>query len=86
MYELPSSPDERPGCGDVVAITRALFGAILPPLMVMLGVVLAVALTVMAFSVTPWLSLIPIALVAGGIFMFARWERARPGGGDHNDF
>ena len=84
MYELPSSPEERPGCRDTLAITRAVFAVIIPPVAAMLAVLSLVMATIIMFAISAPLALIPLALLVAGFVLFLRWERGW-GAGDEPD-
>lgn len=84
MYQ--QSPEERPGCRDVLVITREVFYVILPPLLAMLALLILIVLVLFAFAVTPALALLPLAGIIVGIVLFARRERRRSGGGKPRDF
>jgi hypothetical protein len=81
MYEVPSSPDARPGCRETLVITRAIFAIVVPPLTTMTVVVLLVLATIITFTISPPWALIPLALLALVIVLFVRWARSRPSGG-----
>ncbi len=76
MYEVPTQ-ESRPGCRDVWVITVAVFSVILPIVLVMIALLAALTAAVVLFTIQPALALIPIALAAGGIYAFVRWERSR---------
>ncbi len=84
MYEHPSSREERPGCRDTLAITRAVFAVIIPPVAAMLAVLSLVMAMIFMFAITPPLALIPLALLLAGFVLFVRWERGR-GEGNSED-
>jgi hypothetical protein len=77
VYEVPSDPNERPGCRDALVITRAVFGVILPPLIAMLALLVMIALCVYAYAIAPALALLPLAAIAVGVVLFIRWERGQ---------
>ena len=76
----PEPEEKPPGCIDVLVVTRAVFSVLLWPLLALFIFVLDVAVIFWTFAVHPALALVPIALTAIGIWLFARWEqrRARP--------
>ncbi len=80
MYKLPSSPEERPGCRDTLAITRAVFAVIIPPVAAMLAVLFLVMAAIIMFAMSPPLALIPLAVIVAGFVLFVRWERGREEG------
>jgi hypothetical protein len=81
MYEVPSSPDVRPGCRDSLAITRVAFAIVVPPVALMTVVLLLVLATIITFTISPPWALIPLVLLVLVIVLFVRWARARPSGG-----
>jgi hypothetical protein len=77
-YDGRSSPEPEekpPGCLETLLITRVVFSLILPVVAVIVLVLIDFAAIIMLFSVHPALALIPLALTAGAIWLFARWER-----------
>jgi hypothetical protein len=81
FYYGPSSdeqPEEKPpGCLDALFITRAVFAVIAPVVIAMMLILLVIGLIFVLFAQHPALALIPIALVAVGIWLYARWEQQR---------
>jgi hypothetical protein len=77
MYEIPASPEERPGCRDTLVITRAVLGVIIPPIAAMLAVLALVMLTIVMFATSPPLALIPLAPLVAAFVLFLRWEHGR---------
>ncbi|MCH8850293.1 MAG: hypothetical protein IIC89_05645 [Chloroflexi bacterium] len=75
MYEPPR--EETPGCRDTLVLTRAAYGLLLPPLIGMFAVLALITGAVFLFAVHPALALLPVALLAGAIYVFARWDRNR---------
>ena len=75
MYEPPR--EENPGCLDALLLTRAAFGLLLPPLIGMFAVLALITGAVFLFAVHPALALFPVALLAGTVYLFARWDRSR---------
>jgi hypothetical protein len=77
-----TSREERPGCRETMVLTRAVFAVLLPPLVAMFAVLGLLSLTIVFFAIHPALALLPLAAIAVGFLLFARWEhgRARPPG------
>ena len=73
----PDDRDARPGCLDALAITRAVFGVLLWPIVVMLAGILDVSITFYLYATRPLLALIPLVATAAAIWVFVRWERHR---------
>ena len=77
MYEPPRQ-DERPGCRETWVITRAVFAVLLPVLLAIMGVLGAAVAAFVLFAVHPALALAPVGLLAGAVYLFARWEQGQP--------
>ncbi len=75
MYEPPL--EDRPGCGETWALTRAVFAVLLPVILALFGVFGALIAAVVLFSIHPALALLPVGAVALGIYAFARWDQSR---------
>lgn len=75
MYEPPS--DERPGCRETLALTRAVFAVLLPPVVAMIAVLALVSLAVVCYAIYPAFALVPLGAIAVGTLLFARWEQGR---------
>ena len=74
MYE--SQGPEPGGCRETLLLTRVAFSVIIPPLLAVVGVVVLVFVFFLLFSWHPLLGLLPIVLVAGGLYLLARYERS----------
>jgi hypothetical protein len=73
-----SPPDEKPpGCLDALVIMRVVFSVILPVVLAMIVVLVDVAVIVTLYARHPALALIPIAITAVGVWLYARWEQRR---------
>ena len=77
MYQQKGPQEEPGGCLEVWVLTRAMFGILFWPLLALVGFVLAVFLVLFLFTVHPALALIPVAAIALGVYLFARWEQRR---------
>jgi hypothetical protein len=73
----PPPQDERPGCIDILVITRTVFAILFWPLAVLFAIVIDIAVIVMLLVTNAPLALIPIAITIGAIWLFSRWERER---------
>jgi membrane protein implicated in regulation of membrane protease activity len=74
----PPDADERPpGCFDAILITRAVLGILFPPIVALLLVVFDIAAVIWLLTIHPALALIPIALTAVAVWLFARWDQRR---------
>jgi hypothetical protein len=68
-------PEKEPGgCRESFVLTRAVFGVLMWPLLALLGAMVGLGIVLYLFFVNPLLALIPIGLLAVGLFLFARWE------------
>jgi hypothetical protein len=76
MY-YPRAPKEPSGCFQSLLITRAIFGVLAIPLLLIGGALFATLITLYLFTVNPPLALIPLAIGLLGIYALARWEKAR---------
>ena len=80
----PPEPEKEPGgCMEVFVITRAVFGILAIPLLIMLGLILGIVALVALFSVNTFLGLGGIGLIVAGIAGYARWERRKFQSGGH---
>lgn len=77
-------PDSKPGCLDVIVMTRVVLSILFWPIAAMFVVLADVVAIFYLFTVHPALSLIPISLSALAIWAIARWDanRDRPEGLD----
>ena len=73
--QRPDDADKPPGCLDALVITRAVFGVLLIPILLMMSVVVDVALAFLLYGVHPALALIPIGVTLAGVWGYARWEQ-----------
>jgi hypothetical protein len=69
--------DKPPGCLETLVIMRAVFSVIIPVVIAMIVVLVDVAAIFVLFTQHPALALIPIAMTALAIWLFARWEQRR---------
>jgi hypothetical protein len=77
MYYEPPGEEERPGCRDVLVLTRAVYAALLPPIFAMIVVLATVTATVIMFARHPALALVPLAVGGTLLALFVLWERRR---------
>lgn len=74
-YEHEPRPREPGGCSQVLILTWAAFSILFWP-MLALGLLLAVlASALILLAIHPALVLIPLAVAAVGVWLFAKWER-----------
>ena len=72
----PPEPEQEPGgCMEVVTITRAVFGILALPVLLIAGVILGLVALVWLFSVHWLLGLAGIVAIGIGTAFYARWER-----------
>lgn len=77
-YERQPPPDdERPGCLDALLITRVVFELLFWPMVALFVVLLDAALFFFLYVTYAPLALIPVALAAVGLWLFAWWEQRR---------
>jgi hypothetical protein len=75
--EPPPSDAKPPGCLDALIITRAVFGVLIWPMLALVLVMVDAAIIFIAFTIHPALALIPLAVTAAGLWLFAKWEQRR---------
>lgn len=73
--QRPDDAEKPPGCLDALFVTRAVFGVLLIPFLLMMSVVADVALAFLLYGVYPALALIPIGATLAGVWAYARWEQ-----------
>jgi hypothetical protein len=73
----PDDRDSRPGCLDVIAITRAVFGVLVWPIGAMFLAIFDLGITFYLYATRPVLAIIPIAVTVAAIAVFLRWEQHR---------
>ena len=73
--QRPPDKEKPPGCLDALLITRAVFGVMMWPVLVMFLTVFDAVVVFYMFSLYPALALIPIGITAGALWLFARWEQ-----------
>ncbi len=75
-YEQPpDDTDKPPGCLDALFITRAVFGVLLIPILLIMSVVFDVALAFLLYGIHPALGLIPIGVTLAAVWAYARYEQ-----------
>jgi hypothetical protein len=73
----PEQDKEPGGCMEVWIISRAVFGILAIPLLVLAGIILGIVGIVTLFTIHWLLGLAGIAAAAAGIAFYARWERSK---------
>jgi len=71
----PPQEKEPGGCRDVFILTRAVFGVLLWPMVILIGAVLGLVYVIYLFSVFWLLGLAALVLLAVAVFFYARWEQ-----------
>lgn len=75
-YEPPEQ-DKQGSWREVALILRVVFGMIAPIIGVLVGAVLLLSLTVFLFARFPPLTLFPLAVIGGGVYLLVRRDRRR---------
>lgn len=78
FYYGPSKPPEEKepgGCMEALILTRAAFGALAVPLLILFGAIGGLVVVLYLFAVHVLLGLTAIVALALGIAVYARWER-----------
>jgi hypothetical protein len=73
--QRPPDKEQPPGCLDALLITRAVFGVMMWPILAMVVVAIDAGLIFYLYSLHPALALFPIAITAGALWLFAKWEQ-----------
>ena len=73
----PRPQKEPSGCLQSWLITKAIFGILAVPFLLLGGGLFAAVFTLYLFTVNPPLALIPITIGGAGLYGLARWEKAR---------
>lgn len=73
--DKPPKEKQPSGCLETLLVMRAVFGLLFWPLVALVGLTVAAAVTFWAFAVHPALALIPVAIIGGAVWAYARWEQ-----------
>ncbi len=76
MYN-PQEQREPNGCLEALVYTRIVFGMLLAPFALILGVIIMIVITFVALSVHPLLALLILVSSTVGMVALARWEARR---------
>ena len=85
-YYGPSEPPpdkEQGGCRDALILTRAVFGVLFWPLIILFGTIVALVLLFYLFSIFWLFGVLALVAVGAAVGLYARWERHHymgPGG------
>lgn len=80
FYHGPSTPPpekEPGGCMEALILTRAAFGALALPLLILFGAVAGLLVVFYLFTIHPLLGLFGIVAIVLLVALYARWERNR---------
>jgi hypothetical protein len=75
--QRPPNDEPRPGCLDALVITRAVFAVLFWPIAALFAVMIDAGLIFYLFTTWAPLALIPIAITAFAVHVFARWDQRR---------
>jgi hypothetical protein len=71
-------PEKEPGgCMEALILTRAAFGALAIPMLVLVGAIAGIVLLFVTFSIHWLVGILYLALIGAGIFAYSRWERRK---------
>lgn len=73
----PQDEPERPGCLDVLIITRIVLGVLLWPIVALFGVVIGVALAFYLMTLHPALGLVPVGAGILVVYLLVQWDKRR---------
>jgi hypothetical protein len=77
QYYYPQEPKEPSGCMETLLITRIIFSLLAVPVAIIAGGVAIVIGALYLYTISPFLGLIPVAIIALGLYLGARWEHSR---------
>jgi len=77
MTYHPPPPSEPNGCLQTLLISRIVFGILMIPLLMIIGVLFAMMVLLFAYTTHPLLGLAGLAIVGLGVYAFAKWEQRR---------
>ena len=73
--------DEPGGCLEALFLTRAAFGALAAPLLILFGALGGLVLVIYLFAFNVLVGVVALVLLVGGVAAYAQWERNKfPGG------
>jgi hypothetical protein len=75
MSYHPPPPSEPNGCIQTLVISRIVFGILMIPLLMIIGVLFAMMIFLFAYSRHPLLGIAVLAVVGLAIYVFAKWEQ-----------
>jgi hypothetical protein len=76
MYH-PPPPKEPNGCIQTLVISRMIFQILAIPILMILFALMAVLVFLYAFSTSPFLGLLVLALTGLGLYGVMQWEKRR---------
>lgn len=81
FYYGPSTtpePEKEPGgCMEALILTKAAFGALVIPVAVLLGALVAIVLLFYSFSVHWLLGILYLGVIGVAVWLYSRWERRK---------
>ena len=75
--QAPEPEKEPGGCMEALLLTRAAFGALALPILILFGAMGGLLLVLYLFSVHVLLGVVALVALALGVAVYARWERTR---------
>lgn len=79
--QAPRDPEPQ-GCVDALMLTRAVFGILLWPLLLLFGAITGIGVIFYCFSVHLWLGLLVLIFVGASLVGLGRWQQQRSRGLD----
>jgi Flp pilus assembly protein TadB len=77
VFQIPSNPDEHVSWRDMLRITRAALGILLPPIAITMTVVMLALATIVVYTISrPW-ALLPLALLLLFLGLLVLWDRTK---------
>jgi membrane protein implicated in regulation of membrane protease activity len=77
MTYHPPPPSEPNGCIQTLVISRIVFGILMIPLLMIIGVLFGVMIFLIAYSTHPLLGIAVLAVIGLAIYAFAKWEQRK---------
>jgi hypothetical protein len=74
-HEQRSAGPEPSGCRDALVLTRAVFGILFWPLLLLFGALAGLLLIFYCFASHVWLGILALMVVGAGFFGLARWAK-----------
>lgn len=71
----PPNPEPNGSWGETFLMIKVVFQMLAPVLGMLIGALILVVLTIVLFFQSPWLALIPLGAIAGGLRWLVRRDR-----------